>query len=88
MGCVLARTTDSRRMLVRARPYRPMNGFHPMRRILWHLFGAAASAIFAVGSASLIAGNLTIQMSPWGWAVVTAVGFVAMLPYVQWYRNG
>ncbi len=59
-----------------------------MRRLLWHLFGAAASLVLLVGSASLVAGNDTISISPWCWALVAAMGFFGTLRYASWYRTG
>lgn len=58
-----------------------------MKRILLHLFGAIASLVFAVGSASLVEGNSTIATPSWCWAIVTAIGFIGLLWYVRLYRR-
>jgi hypothetical protein len=59
-----------------------------VKRVLWHLFGAVGAFVFAVGSASLVAGNTEIIISRWLWAIVTAVGFAGVARYAQWYRSG
>jgi hypothetical protein len=51
------------------------------KRMLWHMFGAIASLIFALGSASLFAGNSEVRASPAVWAIVTIVGLCGMLAY-------
>jgi hypothetical protein len=58
-----------------------------MKRMRWHLFGAVASFVFAVGSASLAAGNTEIELAPWCWTLVTVIGFVGALRYGAWYQE-
>jgi hypothetical protein len=55
------------------------------KRMLWHVFGAAASLAFALGSASLFAGNSEVRASPAVWATITIVSLCGMLAYARWF---
>jgi hypothetical protein len=55
------------------------------KRMLWHVFGAVASVIFALGGSSLLTGNSEVRASPAIWAIVTIASLCGMLLYARWF---
>jgi hypothetical protein len=58
------------------------------KRILWHLFGAVTTIIFAEGVGYIISGKSTTFMDIILGPVLAGIGFVGLLFYAQWYRSG